>query len=211
MAKGARRAKGGAAGVLDTFNRVEIGFVWKDGRGVQPLTDCGLTSAFSGIKRDLEKSAYAAIPLELALHVAHENEPSEDLFAALAKGLETLNDWKGDAAAPTCWTLLGMLAAAGFAPSVHVCGETGQALRGEAAFSLDCGVTAAGPRSQRRLAPSELAALRVLDTPDPCPEVTAPSRLIHLLGAYAERQMDITLRSMRVLRQVVVSPATSRT
>ena len=72
---------------MDTFNRVEIGLIWKDPRAVQTLTDCYAIDAYPAIKGDLDKSACGAIVLEIASRAAHENEPSAELYAALVEGL----------------------------------------------------------------------------------------------------------------------------
>ncbi|HNT88720.1 MAG TPA: DNA repair protein RecO, partial [Candidatus Hydrogenedentes bacterium] len=60
LAKGARRKNCPYAAALDTFNRVELVYYWKDGRNVQTLGEAALLDAYPGIKGDLEKSVYAA-------------------------------------------------------------------------------------------------------------------------------------------------------
>ena len=76
MAKGVKRPKSQLAGLLDSFNRIEALYGWKESRSVQQLFDGSLLERYAGIKGDLEKSVYGAFLLELMYRIAHENEPS---------------------------------------------------------------------------------------------------------------------------------------
>src|SRR5690606_17321491 len=75
LATGVRRPKSELAALLDTFNRVELVYYWKDSRSVQRLGEASLLSAYAAVKRDLDKQAYAGVGLEFVYKVAHENEP----------------------------------------------------------------------------------------------------------------------------------------
>lgn len=202
LVKGARRPGSNAAAALDTFNRVEIGLIWKDTRSVQTLTDCYAIDAYPALKADLDKGACGAVALEIASRTAHENEPSEDLFAALVQGLEGLAAWNGPAEMYACRVLLRLLAAAGFAPTIDRCCFTGVAIEGVCGFSLDGGVTRAKAKSDCDLAAPEWASLQQLAADGACPETDAGVKLLQLLCMYTERQMDFTLRSARVLDQL---------
>jgi DNA repair protein RecO (recombination protein O) len=202
MVKGARRKGSSASAALDTFNRVEIGLVWKASRSVQPLTDCAVIDAYPAIKADLDKSACASIALEIASRTAHENEPSEELFAALVNGLEDMAAWKGPAELCACRMVLRLLAAAGFAPLLDRCCVTGEAVGGACGFSLDGGVTRVSAKSDCDLTAGELEQLCAMAGSGPCPAVGSGAKLLRLLCAYTERQMDLTLRSARVLDQL---------
>ncbi len=202
LVKGARRPGSAAAAALDTFNRVEIGLVWKDSRSVQTLTDCYAIDAYPALKADLDKGACGAVALEIASRTAHENEPSEELFAALVQGLEGLAAWSGPAEIFTCRVLLRLLAAAGFAPTLDRCCVTGAAIEGACGFSLDGGVTRVTAKIDCDLAAPERALLQQLAGDGACPESGAGVKLLQLLCAYTERQMDFTLRSVRVLDQL---------
>jgi DNA repair protein RecO (recombination protein O) len=202
LVKGARRPGSAAAAALDTFNRAEIGLVWKDTRSVQTLTDCAVIDAYPAIKTDLDKSVCGAVALEVALKTAHENEPSEALFAALVQGLEGLAAWAGSPELYACRSLLRLLAAAGFAPVLHRCCHMGRAIEGACGFSLDGGVTSVGAKSDCDLSAADLALLRAVAAEGACPVSGNGATLLNVLCAYAERQMDITLRSARVLDQL---------
>lgn len=210
LVKGARRVKGGQGAALDTFNRLEIGLVYKDSRSVQTMTECSVLKAYGGIKSDLDKSAYGALPLEIALRVAHENEPSEGLYRALVDGLETLDSWSGPVAVPICWTLMRLMAAAGYEPALEQCCFTGRKVGEEAGFSYGGGVTAVASQTDRRLNRRELAALRAFARSERCPEAEAGTELVTLLSRYAERQLDVSLRSARVIERMYGGAPTPR-
>lgn len=210
LIKGARRAKGGQAAALDTFNRLELGLVYKDTRSVQAMTECTVVDGYPGLKADLDKTTYGAAPLEIALRVAHENEPSEPLFEALVAGLSTLDAWQGDVTTPVCWTVLRLLSAAGYEPSLEQCCFTGEAVGESAGFSYEGGVTVLPAHTDRRLTREELGALRALMGGAPSPELAAGNDLVRLLCRYSERQLDITLRSARVIEQMYGTTAGSR-
>ena len=56
-----RRPKSPLAGILDTFNRVEIVYYWKESRSVQPLGDVTLLDDYAPVKRDLDKATYGRV------------------------------------------------------------------------------------------------------------------------------------------------------
>ncbi len=202
LVRGMRRPGSSTAAALDMFNRVEIGLVWKDSRTVQTLTDCTTLDAYPALKTDLDKSTCGAVALEVALKTAHENEPSEVLYAALVSGLEGLAVWTGPAEMYTCRVLLRLLAAAGFAPVLDRCCFTGRAIGGACGFSLDGGLTQVEARMDCDLSADEAVLLRALAGEGACPAIGGGAKLLNVLCAYTERQMDVTLRSARVLDQL---------
>lgn len=210
LAKGAKRPKGRWSGVLETFNRLEIVYAWKDGRSVQTLIDASLISDFTNVKRDLDKATYAAWPVELAYRVAHENEPSTALYGALADGLADFDAWTGDALTHCCWQVLRLLTAAGFGPSLDRCGCCGGPVAASPGFSYACGVVCARCASDRTLSAREYSALEALASQrERCPAIEAPRALFALLAAYAQRQLDTGFRSLRVIERMIAStPAT---
>lgn len=205
MAKGARRRKSGFGGALDTYNRIEAVYYWKDGREVQQLGEASVLDSYSGIKGDLEKSTYGAFPLELAYRVAHENEPSEEFFGALVRGLESLNRWAGEARAHACWQVVQLLIIAGFEPSLELCAECGRPVASAPGFTYSGGVTCSRCRADRRLTAREAEALRKMAASrELCPEIATAGaeRLFGLVRAYASRQLETDFRSARVIDDV---------
>lgn len=203
IAKGVRR-KGSALGpVLDTFNRVELVYYWKDGREVQTLGEASLLDGFREIKDNLEKSAFATLPLEIAGNVAHENEPSAELYAALVCGFEALAAWTGDIRAHTCWHVVQLLSVAGFAPQLGACAICGAAVSAASGFSYSGGVACSTCRSDRRLAQRDYEILCALARDrQACPPLEDTGAVFHVLRQYAERQLDAHLRSTNVIEQM---------
>lgn len=203
LAKGARRKNSALSAVLDTFNRIEMVYGWKSGREVQTLMEAALLDAYPGIKGDLGRSAYAAFPLELAGRAAHENEPSEALYAALVQGLAGMNAWRGAAQAHAAWQTLLLLEAAGFAPALDHCARCGGPLRGALYFTPSGGAACGGCGGERRLASETLACLRLLGSDrGRCAVREERPEVFHLLRQYASWQFDCSFRSVRVIDEL---------
>jgi DNA repair protein RecO (recombination protein O) len=202
MVKGARRPGSAAGAALDTFSRVEIGLIWKDTRSIQTLTDCAVLDSYPALKADLDKSLCGSVALEVALKTAHENEPSGPLYGALIQGLEGLAAWAGPAELYACRMLLRLLAAAGFAPVLDRCCFTGAPLEGACGFSVAGGATRVKADTDFSLTGVELSLLQQLAGEGGCPDSGDGAKLLRLLCAYTERQMDLTLRSARVLERL---------
>jgi len=203
LAKGARRKNSPVAAALDTFNRVELVYYWKDGRGVQNLGEATLLDAYSGLKSNLEKSAYAAFALEFAAKAAHENDPSQGLYAALTGGLASMAAWPGDARTHVCWQVLRLLREAGFEPVLDRCVRTGALVSETPGFAYEGGVVAPGCHADRRLSRETYAALRALAAArGVCPEIRAPADAFIVLRQYAARQLEAEFRSVRVIEEM---------
>jgi DNA repair protein RecO (recombination protein O) len=202
IAKGARRRNSALASVLDNLNSVELVYSWKDGRQVQTLVEASLLDGFAAIKNNFEKWTYAALPVELAGRLAHENEPSAGLYEALLRGLKSLAAWEGDVAAHTAWQLLQLLGAGGFDPSWDHCGHCGVEIVGRTAFSFDSGVVCAGCGGDRALSEGAhglLGRLRAGATACPVVAGEGGGEVFHLLRQFAARQVEADLRSARVI------------
>ncbi len=209
MAKGVRRKNSPLAAILDTMNRVELIYYWKDGRSVQQLTDATALDNFMPIKADLERSAFAALPLEIVGKVAHENEPSFALYATLVHGMESLSTWTGDVRVHACWQALQLLNAAGHAPSTTVCVECGQLLPEPKdwpqppGFAYHGGVTCTQCRADVGLTADVYTALRALvESPDACPSIDRVKGLGKIVSQFAMRQLETDLRSVRVINEM---------
>lgn len=204
MALGARKAKGGLGATLDTLNRLELIYYWKDGRQVQKLGEATLLNGYSAIKSHFEKALYAAFPLEFVYKVAHENEPSETLYAALVDGLDSLTGWEGDVRAHTCAHVLALLRSAGFAPTLERCAVCGVDVTRVGGFSYDGGVTCAACPADARLNGSDYLALVRMAECGPGEPIGAVSDTVYrLVRNYASRQLDTDFRSVRVIDQTL--------
>jgi DNA repair protein RecO (recombination protein O) len=204
MVKGIKRAKSPSAAALDTLNRVEAVIYWKASREVQLLGEASLLDDFNGIKADLEKVTLAAFPVEVASKVAHDNEPSAELYQTLVHGLTNLARWRGLAKVHCCWQVLHLLGAAGYQPELEVCIHCGRAVSETPRFSYSGGVACAGCAGDRLLTREEYAALRQMAAdPGTCPNLAATGNLLSALRYFASRQLETDFRSMRVIEQVV--------
>lgn len=203
MAKGARRPKSPLAGMLDTFNRLEVVYYWKDSRAVQQLGDTTLLNGYAGLKGDLDKATYAGFPLEFVYKAVHENEPSHNVYAALVVGLESLEHWEGDVRTHCCWQVFRLLSAAGFEPTVEACGVCGGALSGTPGFNYGAGVTCGSCEADRRISAESLAAFQEMARGvEACPPLTVDREVFDALWRFAERQLESSFRSVRVIGQM---------
>lgn len=200
MVKGVRRQNNVLAGLLDTFHRLEIVYTWKDSRRVQQLTDCTLLEAYNGVRDDLDKSMFAALPLEIADTVAHDNDPSRELFAAVVAGLEGLDRWTGDVRSYCAWFALRLLTVSGFAPTVRSCCSCGREVSGARGFSYKGGVTCGQCDYDYALDPEDCRTLLAFSEHEvSCPAAEAGPEFFRALGRYASHQLDHDFRSARVL------------
>jgi DNA repair protein RecO (recombination protein O) len=203
LAKGVRRKNSRLASALDTFNRVELVYYWKEARQVQTLAEAALLDGFPGIKCDLERVTYAAFALELVYRAVHENEPSQGLYADMVDGLTRLAAWPGDARTHVCWQVLRLLGAAGFGPELDRCVACGGDASGAPGFAFGAGVVCGYCRADRRVSAETLSALRALnESMEACPAIAAPAETFALLRHYARRQLECDFRSARVIEQM---------
>ncbi|MBI5093279.1 MAG: DNA repair protein RecO [Candidatus Hydrogenedentes bacterium] len=211
MARGVKRPKNQLAAMLDTFNRLEVTYYWKDGRSIQPLSEAVLLDGFDAIKRDLEKSAFAAFPMEVAGKTAHENEPSQSLYDTLVHGLRSLSDWTGDVRTHACWQVLQLLSEAGFEPRLDVCADCGAPAGLTPGFAYRGGVTCSQCSSDRRLTTGGLEALRAMQGSRECCPDAPGDEAYEVVWRYAAHQLMTEFQSARVIHQLFDSRANGRT
>ena len=200
IAKGARRKNSPLASVLGTMNRVELVYYWKEGRSVQTLGEASLLEPFSRIKSDLERGAYAAFPLEIALKVAHENEPCRSFYEALSRGLYSLNAWDGNARDHCCWQAARLLATAGFTPELFECVQCGREIGDNSGFDFGAGAVCGTCTPDRRIDRDILGDLRsVFAMESSCPPLASAAITFRIIRGFAIRQTETDYRSLRVL------------
>lgn len=206
LAKGARRKNSPLGAALDTFNRVDLVYYWKDGRGVQNLAEASILDGFGAVKRDLERSAHGAFALELAYKIAHENEPSAGLYAALVGGLEGLGRHAGNIRLHACWQAVRLLTAAGFAPVVEHCARCGGPVGERPGFCFSGGVSCRNCGADRALSPAAhglLGEMLHAETACPAADKDAAGEVFALLRRYAAHQLETDFRSLRVLDEIL--------
>lgn len=204
MARGVKRPKSQLAALLETFNRLEVVYHWKESRAVQQLSDASVLDGFAGIKGDLDKVTYAALPLEMAGKAVHDNEPSHEIYATLVQGLEGLAQWTGGVRVHIAWQMLGLLRAAGFEPSLDACVDCGQPVGPAPVFAYRGGVACSACRGDVKLSAQGYETLRALAaSSEGCPDTAADgAEVFRLLHAFAARQFETSFRSVRVIHQM---------
>ncbi|MBI2425254.1 MAG: DNA repair protein RecO [Candidatus Hydrogenedentes bacterium] len=203
LARGMRRKNSPLAAVLDSYNRVEVVYAWKDGRNVQNLIEASLLDAWQPMKRDLESGAYASLILELAMKTVHENEPSQMVYDMVVQGFGALAQSGGDARAKCAWLVLQLLRISGFAPSLEgglQCAEQAVRRGADAHGAFPCCRCHGGARLSRH----DLEALQAMaESGDRCPEVVLEPGVLPVLAAFAACQLETEFRSMRVIEKVL--------
>lgn len=206
IAKGARRRNSALGGVLDTFNRLELVYYWKDGREVQNLAEASVINDYRALKTDYERSAWSAFPLELVLKTAAENAPSQELYAIFVRGLESMNRAPESPSWHCSWQTLHLLSETGFAPELEICVVCGAVPGGRAGFSGEGGVTCREHLRGRSMAAGVLEALRQLrDSPEVCPptpDSATVREVFRLLRWFSAEQLETGFRSVRVLDEL---------
>ena len=201
LAKGMRGRKTPFAPVLDTFNRVELVCYWKDGRSVQTLGEVSPLDAWAGLKRDVDRFAHAAFLLEICLHAAGEDAPSEVLYGALVDGLRALESAADNVRGLTALAAYRLLAALGLAPELSACADTGRGPEAARWFSWEHGLSETS--GNRRVGPEEVAALGRMAS-EGAPPAAGPlaEAVFELMAKFTAGQLETDFRSLRVLRQV---------
>ncbi len=203
IAKGVRRKNSPLASILDTFNQVELVYYWKEGREVHTLGEATLLHGFPGIKRDLERCSFGAVPLELASRTAHDNEPSHDFYRTMLAGLSDMERWRGTARIHCAWQLARLLVSAGFAPELGHCVHCEGKIGHNPGFDLDGGAVCDRCPAERRYARPIFDALAALfQATEGCPQVEHEELLFRLVRAYMTRQTETDYRSLRVLHDM---------
>lgn len=202
MARGIKRPKNQLGPLLETFNCLELVYYWKDGRSVQQLSEATLIDSWNGIKTDLDKITYGAFPLEIAYKVAHENEPSPELYNTLVQGFKSLCAWQGDVRFHVGWQVLQLLNISGFEPALEWCVECGGEIGRVPGFSYGGGVTCYKCRSDRRMSSEEYETLQNCSKEtEQCPDVVSCD-IFRLLKLYAIKQLETSFKSVRVIEQM---------
>lgn len=203
MAKGVKRPKSQLAGLLDTFNRVELLYLWKESRAVQQMTDGTLLERYAGIKENLDKSIYGAFLIEMMYRIAHENEPSHDLFGEYVDGMAGLDVWTGEVCMHVCWQAYRLLTVAGFSPTLRECCQCGKETSKDVAFSYDGGVTCPACAADVRIDQGTYQTLLAIGDGTECPRLKGGEKVFQLLRYFTSRQLECDFRSARVIEQMV--------
>lgn len=203
MAKGVKRPKSQLAGLLDTFNRVELVYLWKDSRSIQQMTDGTLLERYAGIKENLDKSIYGAFLIEMMYRIVHENEPSHELFDIYVDGMTQLDDWTGDVCIHISWQVYRLLTVVGFSPTLRECCQCGESLSIDAGFSYEGGATCSSCIADIRMDRGTYQTLLAIGKGTECPRIKGGEKVFQVLRHFTARQLECDFRSARVIEQMV--------
>lgn len=168
LARGARSSRKRFGGGLDLFVQGTAELDVKPGRDLDTLTSFDITRIRGGIGADLAAFTGAAALSEMLLRFA-QTDSDPDLFDVATDALDRIASARDEAARTE--TIAGawrILAALGFAPSLHACGECERVftddepvLFSQSAGGALCERCASLARVGRRLPPSARQALGV--------------------------------------------------
>ena len=190
MVKGARRKGSAMASLLDTYNRLEITYTWKESRQVQLLTEASLLDGFDIIKASIEHIACAAFLLEIAGLIAQENNPAPELFDASLEGLQTLTNTKYSPFAALIPNVYRLFEVAGIAPDPNE----------ESCFEYILPAFSPGDRQKLR------QMLQTLNTGEPITELLHIHLFLRFLNEYGAHHLERTIKSYPFLASFTKSP-----
>ena len=121
IAKSAKKSTKRFSGILELFSALNI--VCEIGRrkGLPILQEAGLTHAFSKIRTDIQKTAYASYWAEIINEWMEEGERQQDLYSLLLYALTELDRERLPPESLSIFFQLKFLIYAGYAPNLKEC------------------------------------------------------------------------------------------
>lgn len=165
IAKGARRPRQAAAGVLQTPNHIAVWYHYKEGRDIQTLTKSEFVERYTGLTASLAKSAATLVAVEMLDRAVHDSDPHPILFRLITATLRCLDQTEGDVTTVFHFYQLHLARQLGFGPRLATCGGCGRPLK-RASLNMTTG-TLLCPQCRAmegvRLGSPALEHLRTLD------------------------------------------------
>jgi DNA repair protein RecO (recombination protein O) len=200
IAKGAHRRNKQWASSLDTLNRVEISYYWKEGRELQIVSEISLLDDYRLIKGDVQKFLYALLPVEIILRGTERETAVPELYTTF---VDLLNDMKtsiADSTTHATWQALQVMSLLGYEPHLGTCVHCGTPITAQCGFAYGEGVTCLACHHDTEITKDEHDMLSLLtETTEHCPNVTVTPHLFRCIGRFAEHHLDTALRSLRTL------------
>jgi DNA repair protein RecO (recombination protein O) len=215
IAKGVRRTTSKLGSALELYSRIDV--LLAKGRNLDVIAQAQRMGG-SPIAADLERTAHAALVVELAERVTEERHPLDGIYELTSWALERLSG-EADPRPELAYFLMTAVNLLGYGLQVESCASCGQPLRPEpAAFSPSAGGFLCARCSEaglERVSVQALKILRVMSTGD----VGLYSRLRldnalldeveRVLELQLEYHLERRLKSLQVLRQVRSHPTKS--
>ena len=145
IAKGARDRKNRFGAALQPMSRVTAVIYRKETRDLQLLSQCDLVKNFRHLTEDMDKMAAAMAAIEIVDAVTLGEEENAQLFHALARALEGINDATNGPRSSLYKFEVDLLDILGFRPEVQKCSRCGAPVasgvqgRDRREFSLSAG------------------------------------------------------------------------
>ena len=215
IAKGVRRTASRLAPALELFSQVDVQLA--RGRSLDVVVQA-VRLRGPRIEADVERTAHAALIVELADRVSEERHPLEGLFALTCGALRELAA-EAEPRRASAWFMAAALDLLGYAPQLQVCAACERPLpAAPAGFSAAAGGFLCGdcaPAGMHPVPVSGLKVLRVMASGDV--ELYRRLKLDGLLMGEVERvleaqleyHLDRQLKSLRFLRQMTQQRVTS--
>lgn len=121
IAKSAKKSKRRFPGILELFNRLTVVYSEKQGRRLPILKEAALQEAFTRIRADIRKTAYAAYWVELVNIWLQEGDPQAGLYNLLLEVLAALDAKEISAEMLSVYYQLKFLDSAGLSPNLDAC------------------------------------------------------------------------------------------
>ncbi|MCL2741257.1 MAG: DNA repair protein RecO [Oscillospiraceae bacterium] len=123
MAKRARKAGGALAAGTQPFCYCR--YTVFEGRERTFVRGCDITESFYGLRNDLRKLTYSCHFADIAMDIAQEGEPNEDLLSLLLNALHLLDKTDRDPEAVKAAFEMRAACVSGYRPEAGLCGLCG--------------------------------------------------------------------------------------
>ncbi len=208
IAKGVRRPASRLASALELFAEVDVQLA--RGRNLDVVTQA-VRLPGPRLEASVDRTAHAALVVELADRVSEERHPMDGLFQLTAGSLRELAV-EADPRRASAWFMAASLDLLGYAPQLQDCGSCQRPLpEAPAGFSAAAGGFLCGDCAPPGMHPVPVAALKVLRVMSAGGiELYRRLKLDGLLVGEVERvleaqleyHLDRQLKSLRFLRQM---------
>lgn len=218
IAKSALKSAKRFPGILEMFSELEAVCSKSRKGNLRVLQEATLISPFSGIRQNVEKTAYASYWAEIVNGWMEDEQPQEEVYRLLKYSLNALDAGKKSGAALSIIFQLRFMALTGLNPNFKTCTICGKPIEGEgmkefrfnlAKGGVECGRCPSGPAEGRiRLSASTLKQLAWIEKGD----LRKAARIqfnslaleegVSLFEAFVPYHLERVPKSLRFLKQV---------
>lgn len=121
MAKGVRKSKKGAAGILESMNKINFQVNYNDSKDLQILRDLSLVTALTKIRNDYKRLTAGLAMVDMIDKTMQPKDASTILFRLLNHSLEELNNSKSNVVYLYLFFQFQLAKYSGFNPLPHQC------------------------------------------------------------------------------------------